>query len=176
MKVLSNFVCLFPTSFASFQLKQKLSNFRLSNLNVSNFPFFSNCPFQLHVSRTNLCIKLKAQRNRQVLTWKISWTKDLRIASKCHWIFWKRFWQRNYSNNIVIAGVEWFRWHFCDWTKSGFHWLPDNPETPRHPGYSGYYDNQGHSIALMSFSWWGINCHVSMSVTNCHNSQWLSVS
>ena len=28
--------------------------------------------------------------------------------------FFKRFWQRKYSNHIVIAGVEWFRWHFSE--------------------------------------------------------------
>ena len=38
--VLSNFACFFATSLASFQLKQKLSNFRLSKLKLSNFSFF----------------------------------------------------------------------------------------------------------------------------------------
>ena len=40
----------FPTSLGSFQLKQKLSNFRLSNLNISNFSFLATL-FQLHVSQ-----------------------------------------------------------------------------------------------------------------------------
>ena len=39
-KKLSNFARFFPTSLGSFQLKQKLSNFRLSNLKLSNFSFF----------------------------------------------------------------------------------------------------------------------------------------
>ena len=48
------------------------------------------------------------------LTWEILEKKNLRIVSKCHWIFSKRFWQRKYSNHIVTAGVEWFRWHFSE--------------------------------------------------------------
>ena len=35
------FARFFPNSLASFHLKQKLSNFRLSNLSFSNFSFFS---------------------------------------------------------------------------------------------------------------------------------------
>ena len=52
---LSNFVRFFPTSLGSFQLKQKLcnfrfsnlklSNFRLSNLKLSNFSFFPTALF-----------------------------------------------------------------------------------------------------------------------------------
>jgi len=41
-KKLSNFGRFFPASLDSFQLKQKVSNFRLSNLKLSNFSFFPN--------------------------------------------------------------------------------------------------------------------------------------
>ena len=41
---LSNFARFFPTSQGSFQLKQKLSNYRISNSS------FFKLPFQLHVS------------------------------------------------------------------------------------------------------------------------------
>ena len=37
---LSNFVWFFPTSLSSFQIKQIISNLRLSNLKLSNFLFF----------------------------------------------------------------------------------------------------------------------------------------
>ena len=47
--VLSNFAWFFPTSLGSFQVKQKLSNFRLSNLKLL---VLSNCPFQLHIARS----------------------------------------------------------------------------------------------------------------------------
>ena len=48
---LSKFSQNFPTLPGSFQLKQKLSNVSIFQLFV-----FSNCPFQLHVSRDNTIV------------------------------------------------------------------------------------------------------------------------
>ena len=69
--VLSNFACFFATSLASFQLKQKLSNFRLSKLKLSNFSFFSNCSFQLHVSRKSVPWALVGVIRRTFNNWSI---------------------------------------------------------------------------------------------------------
>ena len=66
----------FPTSICTFQLIWKLFNFKLTNLKVSN-SFFSNCPFQLHISpglglgnKCSLKKKLEKMRSWKALSWE----------------------------------------------------------------------------------------------------------
>ena len=56
--LLSNFAWLFPTSLGSFQLKQKLSNFRLSNLKLSNSSFFPTALFNYMYPEIKILVHL----------------------------------------------------------------------------------------------------------------------
>ena len=60
--ILSNFARFFPTSIGSFQLRRALSNlsqtFQLKTFQLQSFLLLvlSNCPFQLHVSRSGMSL------------------------------------------------------------------------------------------------------------------------
>ena len=83
-QVTFQFQMYFPTSARAFQLQSFQFHFRLSNLKLSIFLFFSNCFFQLYVSRLT-----KYARNPFLVQKKVCRSSEPRVEfvsqTHLHW-------------------------------------------------------------------------------------------
>ena len=125
------------------------------------------------LSNPNFLLVQKWSNRTFNLTWEIAAKEKSKNCFKMSLNFYKRFWQRKYSNHIVIAGVNWFHWHFImieinhGSADSRTTRKPRKPQTVwGPPGKFGYYDIR----AILSL-WWVSHGQYQLSrVIECHKS------